>query len=272
MGTSASSNGPNKGVPFDPPWLDDIELPITENTPDNQENPTDQAAQPSIAPARRFQSARRFLGDYARSGDHESLRKAVGHYSRDGMGGAGRVARRMRLSTRSATALIGFLQSIREGANAEINEWVSSLVSRSATTNEITDEILTKVAPQGGSVDETSCRMSMEQAITKLASTSPDINLLKLSDDNIWAIIKWFLSYEAYKRLCFDIGQTFEKSSLPSRDRVIRMNEMQRYIEAEIFAQIEDLRHTGNNAPPSELNQILQQALKNTFLVYEGSI
>ena len=28
MGTSASSNGPAGGVPFDPPWLDDIALPV----------------------------------------------------------------------------------------------------------------------------------------------------------------------------------------------------------------------------------------------------
>ena len=31
MGTSASSKGPGAGVSFDPPWLDDIDVPGQDN-------------------------------------------------------------------------------------------------------------------------------------------------------------------------------------------------------------------------------------------------
>jgi hypothetical protein len=52
-----------------------------------------------LAPPGRFGNARRYLGEYASSGDRGSLKKALGSYSRKGMGGASKVASRMRTST-----------------------------------------------------------------------------------------------------------------------------------------------------------------------------
>lgn len=282
MGTSASSNGPNGRVSFDPPWLDDIEIPqpIDEAQPNGQEEDEpgqsdDQTEPPSqglLAPLRRFQNARRELGNYARTGDHESFQKAIGHYSRTGMGGARNAANRMRVSTRSAVALFGVLQFSREGTDPAINEWVTSLTARNAGAGEVIDEIISRVAPNGGSIDETSCRESMAQAMESLMEKDPNVNLLNLEDDNIWTLIESFLGYEAFSRLCLDIGQVFEDSMLSPRDRVARMNEMHNYLEAEICVQIDELRKLNQNATSNQLQTILQSALQNTFLVYEGAL
>jgi len=112
----------------------------------------------------------------------------------------------------------------------------------------------------------------MAQAMQDLIAKDLNINLLNLSDNNIWSLIESFLGYEAFKRLCLDIGQTFEKSTLSPRDKVARMNEMHGYLEAEIYTQVEKLRQTNQNATSNQLNTILQDALKNTFLVYEGAL
>lgn len=279
MGTSASSNGPNGGVSFDPPWLDNIEIPGSPTPPDSSKenipNLPDENIEPSkesIAPPRRFSSARRALGEYARSGDSDSLRKALGHYSRTGMGGAQNVSNRMRTSTKSASALFGVLRSAREGSDPEISKWVSELTSKNASASEIADEIISKVTPLGGSIDEMSCKESMAQALDNLISKNPQIDLLNLSDNNIWNLIESFLSYEAFKRLCLDIGQSFEKSSLAPTVKVSRMNEMHRYLEAEIYVQVEKLRESNKNATSNQLNHILQDALSNTFYVYEGAL
>lgn len=279
MGTSASSNGPNGGVSFDPPWLDDIEIPGHVTQPDSQNengpNTQEEQEEPSrahIAPQRRFSNARRALGEYARSGDSGSLHKALGHYSRTGMGGAQNVANRMRISTKSASALFGVLRSAREGVDPEIKEWVSALTSRNARASEIADEIISKVAPFGGSIDETACRESMAQSMENLIAKNPQIDLLNLSDNNIWNLIESFLGYEAFKRLCLDIGQSFEKSTLSPTVKVSRMNEMHRYLEAEIYVQVEKLRQSNQNATSNQLNTILHDALANTFFVYEGAL
>lgn len=128
------------------------------------------------------------------------------------------------------------------------------------------------VTPNGGSIDELNCQESMAQAIEHLIEKDPQINLLNLNDNNIWALVESFLGYEAFKRLCLDIGQAFEKSTLSPRDKVFRMNEMHRYLEAEIYVQVENLRQTNQNATSNHLNVILQDALANTFLVYEGAL
>ena len=290
MGTSASSNGPMGGVPFDPPWLDDIGNPQPDEgaQPDNQgtgdaggagqegnrpEQPPQRPTKPpEIAPPRRFQNARRKLGDFVRTGNRESFQKAVGHYSRTGMGGASNAANRMRSSTRSAVNLFGVLQSAREGADPAVNEWVTALTGRNATAQDVADEIIRRVAPSGGSQEETSCRESMSQAMLDLLDKNPHVDLLHLEDDDIWALIESFLGYEAFNRLCLDIGQVFENSALNPRDQVTRMNEMREYLKAELCAQIEDLRQTMPDAASNQLQVVLQSALQNTFIVYEGSL
>lgn len=281
MGTSASSHGPGSRVPFDPPWLDDITLTLpAEAVPEDDQKPSEPNEQPSpeieqteTAPPRRFQNARMRLSDFARTGDQGSFRGAVGHYSRTGMGGARRTARRMRASTRSAANLFEFLQSTRDGTDPDINEWVASLSDRGAGAQEIVDEIIRRVAPQGGSPDETSLQDSMAQAMQDLLENQPDADLLHLEDGDIWFLIESFLGYEVFSRLCLDIGQVFENSNFSPLDRVMRMKEMRDYLKAEVIAQVERLRQAAPAAAmTSQLRTILQSALQNTFSVYEGSI
>lgn len=286
MGTSASSGGPGGGVPFDPPWLDDIapDIPWEGILPDDQGNENnnqgeDQPAEPSqpteqqdIAPSRRFQSARLNLTDFVHTGNPRSFRSAMGHYSRTGMGGARNVARRMRTSSKSASVLFRVLQAASEGTNPIINDWVNSLIARNASAWEIVDEIIRFVAPNGGSTEETSSRDSMAQAMGELLEIAPETDLLQLDDNNIWALIETFLSYEAFTRLCLDIGQTFEKSTLSLLDRVLRMDEMRDYLKADLSSQIERLRRQASDSALTQLQKVLQNAVENTFKVYEGSL
>ena len=96
MGTSASSKGPGAGVSFDPPWLNDIDVPGQ----DNQNNNVNLAI--GIAPEARFRSARRSMGEYVRSGSRDSARKSLGHYSKTGMGCAHQQKLHQTSSTSSA--------------------------------------------------------------------------------------------------------------------------------------------------------------------------
>ncbi len=281
MGTSASSKGPGSGVPFDPPWLDDIApllpgsglpLPDEEDSETLEQPKQDPVQHEEIAPSKRFLNARRQLGDFARTGDQVSLQKSLGHYSRTGMGGAHKLASRIRTSTRSATNLFGVLQAAREGTDSTINDWISSLTDRNASVRDIVDEIIRYVAPGGGSIEESSCRDSMAQALENLLEQSPNIDLLHLDDDDIWMLTESFLGFEASNRLFFDVGQVFENPALSTYDIVVRVNEMQDYVKAEISAQVESLRQKTPTANPKQLQLLLQTAVKNTFLVYEGTL
>ena len=285
MGTSISSSGPGAGVGFDPPWLDQIGNPlIIPSSPADEPNgnnawETAPQVQPSevnqpvnVAPARRFANARREMGIFARTGDEGHFRKAVGHYSRSGMGGSKNVAQRMRLSARTAAGLVSFFQTVRDGTNERINQWVSALVARTPTARDVLDEIVRLVVSDGGSLDEESCRNSMDGAMSDLLRIQPDVDLLKMNDADIWTVVELFLANEASTRLQLDIGQLFESAKLDPKGAVQRVNEMGEYMRAEISAQIRQLREGNSNPDSKQMVAVIQEALANTFKVYEGAI
>lgn len=273
MGTSTSSSGPRSGVPFDPPWLDQLESfhSGTEEAESSESNNDSSTNKPTrLAPSRRFSNARRELGIFARTGNQDAFQKAVGHYSRTGMGGAKNTANRMRVSTKSAAGLISFLQAARDGSDPGVNQWVSSLAAKNPNAQDVINEIIQQITSSGGSRDEESCRDSMDQALAKLLEVQPNVDLLRMSDEDIWTVVELFLGYEAYNRIYNDIGQLFESSKLNPKIVVSRVNEMRDYLKSEISVQIRSLRVINANPSSKQLESLMQEALKNTFLVYEG--
>jgi len=196
----------------------------------------------------------------------------MGHYSLVGMGGARNVANRLRVATRTGASAFGFLQAVREKTDQTINEWIGVLQARNASVREIADEIVKRTTPVGGSQDEVTSRESMAQALEDLIERDPGVDFLNLNDEEIWMLIESFLGYEAFHRICLDIGQVFEDPSISARDRVVRMKEMRDYLKSELSAQVEELRRKKTNAASTELQYILQSAIENTFVVYEGEI
>lgn len=272
MGTSASHKGAKPGVPFTPQWLSDIDVP---NIPSEPQSDIQQMETPStqrtIAPPARFGSARRSLNHYVKTGNRDSLRQALGRYSKKGMGGASQVATRMQSSTRVAAGMYAALNILKNGSNQTLANAILKLKESDADVYSIIDVIVGYVCPDGGSLDETSTRNSASSALSELFERNPDVDITNLSDDNIWSLLSSFLGYEAFSRVQLDIGQTFEKiDSLDSR--IARLIDMEEYLKSEISAQINTLRKESEKKPSSDLQGILQTAIMRTFAVFEVSI
>lgn len=263
MGTSASSKGPGAGVSFDPPWLNDIVIP-------NQGNNTTDAPVIEIAPKARFSNARRSIGEYVRSGSSDYARKALGHYSKTGMGGAKNVARRMRISTKAASGFFNTFQSLRDDNSFSLGQELSELKSHGADAYEIIGLIVKHVCPSGGSVDENLCRDSGTVALSEFMDCNPNADFCNLTDDQIWTLTAMFLGNEIYNRVQLDIGQAFEKQKVAYVERVKRLNEMHDYIQSEIAAQIDVLRKSFNQHV--DMNKLFQDTIKNTFEVFEVAL
>ena len=259
MGTSASSKGPGAGVSFDPPWLDDIDVPGQENQ-NNNVNPAI-----GIAPKARFGNARRSMGEYVRSGSKDSVRRSLGHYSKTGMGGAQNVARRMRTSTKTASNFFNTFRSLRDDTTFSLGKEISELKNRGAI-----DAIVSHICPNGGSIDEVSCRDSGTSALSEFMDQNPDADFGNLSDDQIWSLTAIYLGNEAFNRIQMDIGQAFEKQDVPYVERVTRLNDMREYIQSEIAIQMDALRKTADQNV--DMNQLFQDTIKNTFEVFEVEV
>lgn len=255
MGTSSSSSGPRSGIPFDPPWLEPYTQPL------------------ELAPSGRFRNARRLLGEYIKSGDRDFLKRALGSYSRQGMGGAARLAHRMRASTSAGAGLFNFLQQLRDSSDVKVRDWARQLADKNLSADEIADEIINQVLSTEGSLDEESCRNSMSQAMSDMLTINPDIDLVSMDNDSIWMVMEFFIANEAFNRLSLDVGQLFESTKYSYKETVFRMNEMRAYLRSEVSAQMQTLRLETTSAPSKkEINNVLQSALKMTFEVFEEEI
>lgn len=282
MGTSSSSSGPGAGVPFDPPWLSsvasEIGSPLEQISGDGaQQEQTPQQTEPimqpvEIAPSRRFGNARRYMGEYASSGDRAVLKKSLGSYSRKGMGGASNVASRMKTSTSAGAGLFNFLQGVRDSSDAGVRDWVNQLTLKNLSAYEVADQIIDQVISTGGSLEEESCRDSMAQAMSELLMINPDINLVNMDNDSIWTVLELFMANEAFNRINLDIGQLFESAKYSPREAVSRMNEMRDYLKSEISAQMQELRKDTSSPTKAEMNELLQTAIMITFEVFEEEI
>lgn len=275
MGTSTSSKGPGGGVDFDPPWLDDVVEAIGDGgvgSPDDESTPTPPSTPTGTAPANRYGEARRAFGKFAKTGDAQQLRSAIGHYSRRGSGGASAAASRMRASTSAGAALFSFLNTISQGETAEARRWVDNLRATNPSIEDVVDAIVRELAPPGGSADEESLRDSMDQALSEIMKDDPTIDPLGMGVDDIWELMKGYLAIEAGNRLCFDLGPIFENSQLEPRTAVQREREMRRFLKNEIGAHVDLLRGTVSNPSRLQLDGILKEALKMTFDLFEAEL
>lgn len=275
MGTSTSSTGPSSGVSLDPPWLDDVvgEIGGGSAVPLNDGNaPAPPAPPAGNAPTNRYGDARRALGKFAKTGDTQHLRNAVGHYSRRGSGGASAAASRMRASTSAGAALFSFLNAVSQGATAEARKWVDDLRATNPSAEDVVDAIVRELAPPGGSADEESLRDAMDQALSEVIREDPTVDALSMGANDIWELMKSYLAIEAGNRICFDLGPIFESSNLDPRTAVLREKEMRRFLKNEIGAHVDLLKGTVANPSRSQLDSILQEALKMTFELFEADL
>ena len=243
MGTSASSAGPGANVSFDPPWLNDIPVGGAGQVDGGASAPAEAPAE-GVAPAERFRGARTSLGAFARNGDSGALARAAGHYSRKGMGGARNVAARMRTSTKAGAGLGSLLQATRERSDPQINQWMDALRATNPSAQTVIDAIVSRVLPEGGSVDEESAKDSMAQALSELMVLDPQVDLLTLQDAQIWTLMQLYLGHEACNRMYADIGETVLSAASISKAYELRdrVSDRERFFIALSY----DLQVTGN--------------------------
>lgn len=280
MGTSASSSGPGSGVSFDPPWLDDIEIPSLDKQDDAESDELDSDNDNSrpesadalkiepLAPSRRFQPSRTQLGHYLKTGDKSYLKSSLGSYSKTGMGGARRVASRMRLSGAVASNLYSALSS-SSSKSVSFKELMDQLQKEGASARKTIDAVIILICPNGGSLDEVSTRESISNSLSDLYERNPDANISNLHEDEIWSLISSFLSYEAFNRVQLDIGQNIESVELPYPERITRLNDMREYLEAAIATQIDKIRRENTERSTSALRKMMEKAIEETFRVFE---
>ena len=278
MGTSQSSKGSPSGVPMVPPWVPDIPLPaapseggIPEGAPtDGDDESTPPNTEPRrpipIAPARRFGDTRRSLGEYAHSGDRNSMRRGVGRYIRGGYGGSSTATRRFGGTAQTA----GALYSALSGEYATPGNQLDPVLIAGRSADDVMDAVVEAVRPVDGTQDTEASRAAIKDALSEVLTKFPDADLLNLEDQQREFAIERYIAADVFRRFDLDVGKKIRDMAPSATTGLSRLKEVRDYIKETVAASFRKLRDAGQRMVAGRITQMVQNALRETFKVFEG--
>ena len=163
------------------------------------DNPTDASQAPAslqnpVAPRGRFGPARTSLGQFARNGSADEMRRGVGRYVSKGLGGSGMGTRRLGGTVRNAGALYGALSATASGQPSAPGSPLDPALLAGRSANEIMDAVVEAVRPTDGTQDAESARSAIKDALSAVLIQYEDADLLNLSKDQRALAIEQYLS------------------------------------------------------------------------------
>lgn len=280
MGTSQSSGGPGGGVSMVPPWTP---APPTGEASDNGlkdgEAPADDgAALPQVlpkasaplAPPARFLGVRRALGDFAQSGDGRDMRRSIGHYVRTGYGGSATATRRFGGTAATAGALGGALARVAGGQPVEPGSPLDPTLLAGRNVQEVMDAVVEAVRPVDGTQDAEAERAAIRDALTELLTRFPDADLLNLDPEQRTFAIERFTAFDVFRRFELDVGKTIVEKAPSAVTALSRLKEVRDYVKQSVAAAFRKLRDAGRSLTGDRISQVVRDALRETFDVFEG--
>lgn len=265
MGTSQSSKGAGGGVPMVPSWAGDpAGAPGGDQPP---ETPSPVAPSP-VAPPRRWGGASRSLGDFAKSGDSNSMKRGLGSYVRRGYGGSATATRRMGGTSTTASALGGVLSGLASGQQTPGSSLDPTLLE-GRSVDEVMDAVVEAVRPIDGTQDAEASRVAIREALSELLTLFPDADLLNLTPEQRDLAIERFTAHDVYHRFDLDVGQTIREKSSNAPTALSRLKQVREYIKETVAASFRKLRDAGQQLTAERISEFVQSALHETFEVFE---
>lgn len=285
MGTSQSSSGSPSGVPMVPPWVPDIPPPPSSpdsSPPEVAPAPGDgapDAAPPApaeprqpipIAPARRFLGANRNLGEYARSGDGASMRRGLGQYVKKGYAGSATATRRLGGTAQTAEALYSALSGGQGNPAAAPGTSLDPALNAGRSADEVMDAVVEAVRPVDGTQDAEASRTSIKDALSEVLKQFPDADLLNLLPEQRELAVERFVAGDVFRRIDLDIGRAIREKAPNAATGLGRLKEVREYVRETVSASFRRLKEAGQRLSAGRITQIVQSAIRETFLVFEG--
>lgn len=286
MGTSQSSNGSPSGVPMVPPWVPDIPLPALPSeavpaegvplvdTPDQSQPEPPVRTEPQqpipVAPRGRFGGAKRNLGEYANSGDRDSMKRGLGQYVKKGYGGSATATRRFSGTAQTAHALYSALSSGTNNPYTATGNPLDPVLMEGRSADEVMDAVVEAIRPVDGTQDTEASRTAIKNALSDVLERYPDADLCAMQEEHRNLAIERYVARDVFLRFDLDIGKTIIDKSPNAAEGMGRLKEIFEYIQEAVAASFRQLRNDGHRLASGLITQIVQNALRETFQVFEG--
>lgn len=262
MGTSTSSRGAPSCVSFDPPWLTSVASQIESTV-------ASIAGASACSSSARFRASRLSLSKYIKSGAKSKLAASLGHYVKHGLGGAKQATSRMQIPVAASVALWSSLNDLIN-KDDDSEDWVDRVLSSEDKLGALEEELVKKILPEGGSVDEESCRRSLVFAISEFIRENPDVDILNLESINLFGIMELFLTQEIFNRYYLDIGQKLEQADIS--EIVGLEKEIKRYIRSTLSVEMSKKIKNGISLTKKVMVRLIADIITETFEVFEEAV
>ncbi|MFK3889219.1 Qat anti-phage system associated protein QatB [Sphingomonas sp. NPDC079357] len=212
----------------------------------------------------------RSLGDYAGSGDTGAMRRGFGHYARSGYGGSRMAARRMGGTASTAGALGGALAGLAAGQPAAPGSSLDPALLAGRSADEIMDAVVEAVRPVDGTQDAEASRAAIRDALSELLTRFPDADLLNLTPEQREFAIERFTAHDVFRRFDLDVGQTIREKAPSATTALSRLKQARDYVKETVSAAFRKLREAGRTLTAGRISEVVREALRETFEVFEG--
>jgi hypothetical protein len=236
MGTSQSAKGPSSNVSMVPPWADD--------QPDQPLPPP---------PTGRFKNFRRAMSKYVKSGNHDTLKTALGHYARTSTGGAKVAVRRFGNIIKTGGALLNFLATGQAPANAPG-------LSFSQIAGKPVEEAISIVADNLIAIngDSDRIRTAMNNALIEALEGVDTFNPSNMTEDMLADVMVNYLTESIFLDVLQNSGESFNYLDNPI-ELVSRQNDLHELtrtiVDKNLSGKTKDGIHALNAARISDLQR-----------------
>lgn len=221
-----------------------------------------------IAPARRFAGARRSLGSFAGSGDSGAMRRGVGHFVKNGYGGASTAARRFGGTAANAGTLYSMLSG--GGAQSQPGQPLDPALLAGKSAREVIDAVVEATRPTDGTLDAEAGRRAINDALTELLQRYPEADLLSLDEEQREFAVERYVAFDVFRMFELDLGAHIQEKAPTAQAALARMKEVRNYIRETVSASFRKLRGAGQTLTASRVGALVRQALRDAFDVFEG--
>lgn len=297
MGTSKTSSGPGKNVPLVPNWVGPHaptpppfpSPPLTppqdggspspspappekkpDEPPPNQE--PEKQPQPVLAPARRFTSARRAIGNFAKTGDGRSLRNALGNYVKNGYGGSATTSRRMSKSASAAAGVFDILSRGDGTAGAEGEAPALDVATLAGLSHsEVAERIAEAVNPGDVSLDDAGVREAVAEAISSVLNENDDADVTNLPPELAEQCFVRTLAFSAFGILVADIGASVQRAAHGNATLANdRLKEISDFVRETYQAQYAKVKAIGSKINRSTSAEIARDVTFQVMDIFES--
>jgi hypothetical protein len=198
------------------------------------------------------------------------MRRGVGRYVKTGYNGAAIATRRMGGTATTADALHGALSGLVSKQPAAAGSPLDPVVLAGRSADEVINAVVEAVRPVDGTQDAEAGRAAIRDALSELLTRFPGADLLNLDEEQRFFAIERYTALDVFRRIELDLGKTILEKAPSATTALARLKQVRDYVKETVAASFRKLREAGRQITSGRVMQIVRDALRDTFQVFEG--